>query len=62
MFSSYRNSKKNINTEGIGLGLCISRMIVSKFDGVIDFRSKYKKGSTFWFTFKLEPDQQGVVE
>jgi signal transduction histidine kinase len=39
---------------GIGLGLVISKMIVSQFDGTIDFISKYEKGSSFYFTFKLE--------
>ena len=38
---------------GIGLGLVISKMIVSKFNGSIDFISKYGKGSTFFFTFEI---------
>lgn len=41
--------------KGIGLGLAISKLIVNKFDGHIDFISKLKKGSTFFFTFKVEP-------
>lgn len=40
--------------QGIGLGLVISQMIVKKFNGQIDFLSKYKKGSTFFFNFELE--------
>ena len=39
---------------GIGLGLVISKMIVTQFEGTIDFISKYEEGSTFYFTFKLE--------
>ena len=39
---------------GIGLGLVISKMIVTQFEGTIDFISKYGEGSTFYFTFKLE--------
>ena len=38
--------------DGIGLGLVISRMIVDKFNGKIDFQSTFKKGSTFFFTFE----------
>jgi hypothetical protein len=29
-------------------------LIVNKFNGNIDFISKYKKGSTFFFTFEIE--------
>ena len=38
---------------GIGLGLVISKMIVSKFNGFIDFISEYEKGSTFFYTFEI---------
>lgn len=60
MYNSIKNAKKKINTKGIGLGLVISKMIVNHFQGEIDFDSKYKRGSTFWFTFetqKYEKDQ-----
>ena len=30
---------------------------MNKFEGKIDFKSKYKKGSTFYFTFQTEPIQ-----
>jgi K+-sensing histidine kinase KdpD len=39
MFGSIKNEKKNINTNGIGLGLVISKLIVNKLGGVIDFFS-----------------------
>jgi signal transduction histidine kinase len=38
---------------GIGLGLVISKLIVGKFNGTIDFLSTYGKGSTFYFTFEV---------
>ena len=54
MFGSIKDEKKKINTKGIGLGLVISQKIVKKFDGEIDYYSKYKLGTTFFFTFKTE--------
>jgi K+-sensing histidine kinase KdpD len=51
MFGSIKNTEKKINTQGIGLGLVISKLLVNKFEGKIDFTSKYKRGSTFFFTF-----------
>jgi signal transduction histidine kinase len=54
MFGSIKDEGKKINVHGVGLGLVICKMIVNKFDGYIDFVSKYKKGSTFFFTMKLD--------
>lgn len=51
MFGSIKDESKKINVNGVGLGLVICKLIVNKFGGKIDFISKYKKGSTFWFTF-----------
>ena len=42
MFGSIKDQKRKINTNGIGLGLVISKMLVTKFEGEIDFQSKYK--------------------
>lgn len=41
MFGSVNNVKRKFNTQGIGLGLVISKMIVQKFGGHIEFKSKY---------------------
>ena len=41
MFGSIKDEKKKINTNGIGLGLVISKLIVNKLGGIIDFFSKY---------------------
>ena len=54
LFGSVRHEKENINTKGIGLGLVISKLIVEKFNGNIDFISKFKKGATFFFSIELE--------
>jgi len=55
LFGSIKDEKKKINTQGIGLGLVISKLIVEKFNGTIDFISEYKEGSTFFFSFEIEP-------
>ena len=55
LFGSIKDEKKKINTQGIGLGLVISKLIVEKFNGTIDFISQYKEGSTFFFSFEIEP-------
>ena len=53
LFGSYKNEKSKINTNGIGIGLVISRLIVSKFGGDISFFTKPQKGSIFKFSFEL---------
>ena len=58
MFGSFKDEKRKINTNGIGLGLVISKLIVNKFNGYIDFVSKHKKGSTFFYTFETEHHNQ----
>ena len=57
MFGSIKSKKRQLNVKGVGLGLVISKMIVTHFGGHIDFMSKYREGSTFFFTFGLENEQ-----
>ena len=52
MFGSFKDQVNKVNTKGIGLGLVICKLIVNKFNGKISFESKYKKGTTFIFTFE----------
>lgn len=47
-----------MNKKGIGLGLAISKKIVEHFGGKIGVRSELQKGSTFWFSMKLEDEEQ----
>lgn len=58
MFGSIKDEAKMINTRGIGLGLVISKMIVEKFNGIINFKSEYQQGSEFYFSFKTEEFDQ----
>ena len=53
MFGSAKDETNKIKTEGIGLGLVISQLIVEHFGGSIGFESEYQKGSTFYFTFEI---------
>ena len=45
---------RDMNVNGIGLGLMISKLIVEKFKGSISFTSREGIGSCFTFTFKLQ--------
>ena len=45
------NTKGN-NTKGIGLGLCISKMLVEQFGGDIDVISQPNMAASFTFKFK----------
>ena len=37
-------------------------MIVTKFNGYIDFVSKYKKGSTFFYTFETQEHSEEFAQ
>ena len=39
LFGSIKDEKRKFNVGGIGLGLMISKMIVQRFNGHIDFKS-----------------------
>jgi CheY-like chemotaxis protein/anti-sigma regulatory factor (Ser/Thr protein kinase) len=53
MFGTIKDTKRGLNTNGIGLGLVISKQIVERFNGIINYYSKYKRGTTFFYTFEI---------
>ena len=53
----FLDATREINTNGIGLGLHISKCLVNQFEGEVSFVSEYKVGSTFTFSFRLSKAQ-----
>jgi signal transduction histidine kinase len=52
LFGTLQNTRQ-MNTQGIGLGLVISENIVKAFDGTIGVKSKYNYGTKFAFCILL---------
>ena len=55
-YQGENSTKKKFS--GTGLGLVISKQLVTLMGGRIGLRSTYEKGSTFWFTIKVKPTDQ----
>ena len=53
MFSSLKDHRQ-MNTNGVGLGLYISKNIVEQFGGSICVQSELGSGSSFFFSFNIE--------
>lgn len=56
LFSSFQqvDTKKNRSVEGTGLGLVITKRLISSMGGFINVRSEYGKGSVFHFVIPLK--------
>ena len=49
----YLKETETLNSQGVGLGLYITKMIVTAFGGQVGIRSAIGRGSTFQLSFKL---------
>ena len=50
--------QNNQRKDGVGLGLYISKQLVSYYDGKISFKTQYGKGSNFQFSFQMQRSGQ----
>ena len=55
MFGTVKQGSVQANTQGIGFGLAISKLLVREFDGQISFESREGQGTTFEFMFGVKP-------
>ena len=55
LFERFYRSKSARSAEGLGLGLCITKMLIEAHGGRIWVESELGKGSTFYFTLPIEP-------
>ena len=53
----YLDSTKEMNSNGIGLGLYITKMIVEQFGGTVGVDSAIGRGSTFHMQFELSEQE-----
>ena len=58
----FLDSTKELNTNGIGLGLHICKMIVEQFGGLITCKSEWGKGTTFIFLIALDDSEDSSQE
>ena len=52
IFSPFERAAQNVNSEGFGLGLFLTKGLVKVLDGTINVESELGKGSTFTVTLK----------
>lgn len=55
-FFSQVNRSQLKRQQGSGVGLAVCKMIIDAHNGEINFKSKLKYGSTFWFNLPLQVD------
>lgn len=61
IFVPFERAAQNINSEGFGLGLFLTKGLVKVLDGTIEVESEPGKGSVFKLSFPL-PETDSVIE
>ena len=56
------DATKELNTNGIGLGLHICKMIVEQFGGLITCKSVWGEGTSFIFLIALDDSEDSSQE
>ena len=53
-------ARNDLNVNGCGIGLHVSKQIVQKLGGQIEVQSAVGRGSSFYFTLPLEEDTEVI--
>ncbi|MEI6896228.1 MAG: two-component sensor histidine kinase BarA [Psychromonas sp.] len=64
LFKIFGQADSSVTREygGTGLGLAITQKLVTEMQGSIDLVSSPNKGSTFWFTIKIEKNNHHLLQ
>lgn len=62
IFAPFERAAQNINSEGFGLGLFLTKGLVNVLDGTMEVESKLGKGSLFRLEFPLPETDEQVEE
>lgn len=54
LFEAFKDKEKDLQLQGVGHALVISKMILDEFKGQMDYIKENAEGSTFFFTFETD--------